>query len=103
MFGGITIVAEVKMKSPFGFISNSSWEEQFKLAEMIGDIISVHTDSRWGGSLDEIRKARALTKKPILAKGIHETDDMIDAAVKAGADYVFVVGRYLRSTGTSAG
>lgn len=93
MFGGITIVAEVKMKSPFGFISKSSWEEQFKLAEEIGDIISVHTDSRWGGSLDEIRKVRTLTKKPILAKGIHETDEMIDAAVKAGADYVLVVGR----------
>jgi hypothetical protein len=93
MFGGITIIAEVKMRSPFGFISKRSWEEQFKLAEEIGDIVSVHTDSRWGGSLDEIRKVRTRTKKPILAKGIHENDDMIDAAVKAGADYVLVVGR----------
>ncbi len=93
MFGGITIVAEVKMKSPFGFISKSSWEEQFKLADELGDIIAVHTDSRWGGSFDELKKARSLTKKPILAKGIHETDELVDQAVKAGADYVLVVGR----------
>ncbi len=93
MFGGITIVAEVKVKSPFGFVSNNSWEDQFKLADKVGDIIAVHTDSRWGGSFDELKKARALTKKPILAKGIHETDDDVEKAAKAGADFVLVVWR----------
>lgn len=93
MFGGITIVAEVKTKSPFGFTSEKSWDEQFKLAEEIGDIVAIHTDRRWDGSVEHIKKARTLTKKPILAKGIHESDEMIEAAVKAGADYVLVVGR----------
>lgn len=93
MIGGVTIVAEVKTKSPFGFASGKSWEEQFKLANQIGDIVSIHTDSRWGGSMELVKMARRLTSKPILAKGIHETDKMVDDAVKAGADYVLVVGR----------
>jgi indole-3-glycerol phosphate synthase len=93
MFGGITIVAEVKVKSPFGYVSERSWEEQFKLADDIGDIVAIHTDSRWAGSIEDIKRARKMTSKPLLAKGIHEEDDMIDAAVKAGADYVLVVGR----------
>ncbi|MDE1865147.1 MAG: hypothetical protein KGH94_00705 [Candidatus Micrarchaeota archaeon] len=93
MFGGLTIVAEVKMKSPFGFVSNRSWEEQFELANRVGDIISIHTDERWGGSFDDLRKARSMTNKPILAKGIHETDDLVDEAVRSGADCVLVVGR----------
>ena len=93
MFGGITIVAEVKTKSPFGFVSKRSWEEQFRLAEEVGDIIAVHTDIGWGGGIEMIKKARQMTSKPILANGVHETDESIDAAVKAGADYVLVVGR----------
>lgn len=40
-----------------------------------------------------IRKAKSLTKKPILAKGIHRTDAEIQEAIDAGADYVLVVGR----------
>lgn len=93
MFGGLTIVAEVKTKSPFGYVADKNWDEQFELAEEVGDIVAIHTDIRWDGSIDAIRKARKLTTKPILAKGIHETDDLLDAAVKAGADYVLVVGR----------
>ncbi|HEU5114818.1 MAG TPA: hypothetical protein VFT82_03560 [Candidatus Paceibacterota bacterium] len=87
------IIAEVKTKSPFGFSSEKSWDELFAIAEGVGDIISIHTDPRWGGSLDLVRKARSLTRKPILAKGIHETDAEIEAAFAAGADYTLVVGR----------
>ena len=46
------IIAEVKTKSPFGFQSPYSWEELFQLADKIGDIISIHTDSQWGGSFE---------------------------------------------------
>lgn len=87
------IIAEVKTQSPFGFKSEQSWDELFAVANEIGDIISIHTDPRWGGSFRLIRKARALTKKPILAKGIHSTDQDIEEAIKAGADLVLVVGR----------
>ncbi len=87
------IIAEVKTESPFGFKSSKSWDELFAVANHAGDIVSIHTDPRWGGSLDLIKKARELTDKPILAKGIHAQDEDIVAAAEAGADFVLVVGR----------
>ncbi len=87
------IIAEVKTGSPFGFKSDKSWDELFAIAEKAGDIISIHTDPRWGGSFDLVRKAKALTTKPILAKGIHESDYLVQQAIDAGADHVLVVGR----------
>jgi indole-3-glycerol phosphate synthase len=93
MYNNIEIIAEVKTHSPFGWQSEYSWDELFEIADEIGDIISVHTDSRWGGSFDLIKKAKQKTKKPILAKGIHASDADIMKAIEAGADYVLVVGR----------
>jgi indole-3-glycerol phosphate synthase len=89
----VRIIAEVKITSPFGYTSKKSWDELFQIAEKSGDIISVHTDPRWGGSLELIKKARAMTNKPILAKGIHADDASLKAAFEAGADYTLVVGR----------
>jgi len=93
MYQNVTIIAEVKTMSPFGFVSDKSWDELFIIADSVGDILSIHTDPRWGGSFDLIKKAKTLTKKPILAKGIHATDAEIEKAVQAGADFVLVVGR----------
>ena len=90
---GIELVAEVKTHSPFGWHSDKTWDELFEIANHIGDIISVHTDRRWHGSFDLLRKARALTEKPILAKGIHAIDSDVERALEAGADWVLVVGR----------
>ena len=87
------IVAEIKTHSPFGYQATKSWRELFAVAQDIGSIISVHTDPRWHGSFDFIKKAKKLTKKPILAKGLHETDEEIRKALDFGADYVLVVGR----------
>ncbi len=93
MYKGIEIIAEVKIQSPFGWTSSKSWDELFVLANSIGNMLSIHTDSRWGGSFDLLRKAKSLTNKPILAKGIHATDADIQSAIDAGADFVLVVGR----------
>lgn len=93
MFRNIQIIAEVKTQSPFGFRSDKTWDELFVIANAIGDIISIHTDGRWGGSFDLVRKAKGMTDKPILAKGIHATDDLIREAFDAGADWTLVVGR----------
>lgn len=87
------IIAEVKTHSPFGWQSEHSWKELFGIANEVGDIISIHTDPRWNGSLELIKKARGFTNKPILAKGIHRNDSDILAAIEAGADLVLVVGR----------
>lgn len=93
MYNKIEIIAEVKTQSPFGYIAEQAWDELFRVAEEIGDIISIHTDPRWGGSFEILKRARSLTKKPILAKGIHATDDEVVRALEAGADWVLVVGR----------
>jgi indole-3-glycerol phosphate synthase len=87
------IIAEVKTHSPFGWESKKSWDELFSIAEKVGDVISIHSDSRWHGSFELISKARQLTNKPILAKGIHASDDDITKALNAGANFVLVVGR----------
>jgi hypothetical protein len=68
------LVAEVKTKSPFGFESHRSWDELFAIARLSGDIISIHVDERWGGSADDINRAKQalgemLISPPILAKG----------------------------------
>jgi len=94
MYKNIQIIAEVKTESPFGFKSEKSWDELFGIASKIGDIISIHTDARWGGSFDLIKKARGLTDKKILAKGIHAKDEEIRKAIEAGADYVLVSGAF---------
>lgn len=96
MFQGVQLILEVKPLSPFGFRSDLSWDQLFDLANEYADIISVHTDPRWGGSMDLIAEARGRTTKPILAKGIHATDDLVIEALAAGADYVLVVGRVPR-------
>ena len=89
----IQLIAEVKTTSPFGFRSDKTWDELFQIANIYGDIISIHTDPRWGGSFELIKKAKSLTNKPILAKGIHETDELLMKAIESGADYTLVVGR----------
>jgi len=87
------VIAEVKTDSPFGWHASKSWEELFEIANQIGDIISIHTDRRWNGSFELLKKARTLTNKPILAKGIHTSDADITKALTHGADFVLVVGR----------
>lgn len=93
MYRNVQVIAEVKTQSPFGFRAGGSWYHLFGIARDVGDMISIHTDPRWGGSFDLIRAARRRTNKPILAKGIHLDDADIEAAVEAGANYVLVVGR----------
>ncbi|HEY4964007.1 MAG TPA: hypothetical protein VIH90_04895 [Candidatus Saccharimonadales bacterium] len=87
------IIAEVKTHSPFGWESSESWDSLFSLATEIGDMISIHTDPRWHGSFELIKKARTQTNKLILAKGIHPKDSDIKKALDFGADFVLVVGR----------
>jgi indole-3-glycerol phosphate synthase len=97
-------IAEIKTKSPFTRDGDEvpNFEDQMNLALEYGDWISVHDNALWGGDFDSISFVRQFTDKPILAKGIHGTDDDIMRALDHGANYVLVVGRmvydqYLRS------
>src|SRR5688572_3590830 len=85
------IIAEVKRRSPFGWESNRSWDELLAVGNQIGHMIAIHTDLRWGGSFDDVAKARGMTDKAILAKGIHATDEEIERALDSGAHSVLVV------------
>lgn len=64
MYKQIEIIAEVKTKSPTGKKSERTWDELFNIANEAGGIISIHTNSIWGGSFKLLKKARILTKKP---------------------------------------
>ncbi len=86
-------IAEIKTRSPSNYVSPHPWRELFNIANRYGDWLSIHTHEQWNGSIDMVKKARSLTKKKILAKGIHESDDMVREALSAGADYVLVMGR----------
>ena len=91
---GFSLIAEVKPASPSGWKSKYSWLELFELASSSpADMISIHTDPRWEGSLELVEYASQHTPKAILAKGIHAEDEMISAAIEAGATYALVVGR----------
>jgi indole-3-glycerol phosphate synthase len=97
MINGKVFIAEVKTKSPFGYESKESWDKLFNLANSVGDVVSVHTDERWYGSFDLLERARNMTTKYLLAKGIHGTDEEVERALDIGADYVLVVGRIPRN------
>lgn len=87
------IISEVKTKSPFGFRSKHSWDELLRVALSIPGWVAVHTDPRWGGSLDCVSKAQhEAPDRMIVAKGLHPMATDVDACVNAGAQYVLVVG-----------
>lgn len=93
MIGKVTVIAEVKTRSPFGYASHLPWHHQFELAQRVGDMISIHTEEPWGGSLDLVKRAVREARVPILAKGIHREEDDVRRAFDAGATYVLTVGR----------
>lgn len=95
MIGNVMFIAEAKPQSPSGWRNDRTWEELVAIAAgcEYADMLSIHTDARWGGSMELVARARCMTEKPILAKGIHATDDLVSDAFEAGANYVLVVGR----------
>jgi indole-3-glycerol phosphate synthase len=88
----IQLIAEIKEKSPFGFISPYSFEALLDTALKYGDMISVHTNNKFNGSEQKLIEVKKMTNKPILAKNWHLTDDDVKRALKH-ADFALVVGR----------
>ena len=48
--------------------------------------ISVLVDERFAGSLDDLVAARAVTTKPLLAKGFFTTNEQLQELRESGAD-----------------
>ncbi len=86
------VVAEIKQRSPYGWVNPYSVEGQLDICEAVGDIISVHTNPLWGGSWSHLSLIRSMTRKPILAKGFHDTIHDVQRALDCGADHVLTVG-----------
>jgi indole-3-glycerol phosphate synthase len=86
-------IAEIKTQSPYGFKSPHSFKDLMDTAIAYGDWVSVHTSALWGGDYETLAFVRRNTSKPIVAKGLHSTDDDIRKALEHGADYVLVVDR----------
>lgn len=86
------VVAEVKSRSPYGWVNPLSVSEQLAICEEAGDITSIHTNPLWGGSWEWLAEVCRRSKKPVIAKGFHDTVYDVQRARDCGATYVLTVG-----------
>src|SRR5437879_4468496 len=86
---GLAAIAEVKRRSPSaGDLRPDADPAQLaaQFAEAGAAAVSVLVDERFGGSIGDLRAARAATSAPLLAKGFFgEEIDLLQVKV-AGAD-----------------
>ncbi len=91
---GLAAIAEIKRRSPSaGDLRPDA--DPARLAAQFANVgaaaISVLVDERFGGSLDDLKAARAATTAPLLAKGFFTEElDLLKAKV-AGADAVLIL------------
>lgn len=95
---GPAVIAEVKRRSP----SAGDLRPGADPARLARDFartgaaaVSILVDGRFGGSLEDLRAARAATDRPLLAKGFFRTEDDLRALAEAGADAALVILRDL--------
>ncbi|HSJ93034.1 MAG TPA: hypothetical protein VK896_03265 [Gaiellaceae bacterium] len=87
--GDLTAIAEVKRRSP----SAGDLRPDADPAELApafaahgAAAVSILVDERFGGTLDDLRAARAATDAPLLAKGFFTEPEHFRVAAEAGAD-----------------
>jgi anthranilate phosphoribosyltransferase len=86
------VFAEVKLRTPLRAFSGPSLEERVAAyVEGGAEAISVVTHPSFGGSLDLLRRVRALTDRPIVAKDFLRRPDEVAALARAGADGVLLL------------
>ena len=89
---GARFIMEVKRASPSGHRSNVTVEGAVRAYAPVADAISVLTDGPgFGGSLDDLQKARRLFDGPILAKDFIVDVAQVSEARHAGADAVLAM------------
>jgi indole-3-glycerol phosphate synthase / phosphoribosylanthranilate isomerase len=91
---GLNAVAEVKRRSP----SAGDLRPDADPAELAAAFaragaaaVSVLVDARFGGSLDDLRAARAATSAPLLGKGFFTDERDLDLLREAGADAALIL------------
>jgi indole-3-glycerol phosphate synthase/phosphoribosylanthranilate isomerase len=95
---GLRAIAEVKRRSPSaGDLRPDA--DPAKLAAQFAQAgaaaISVLVDDRFGGTIDDLRAARAATDAPLLGKGFFSTEEHLRELQEAGADAVLLILRDL--------
>jgi indole-3-glycerol phosphate synthase len=95
---GLCAIAEVKRRSPSaGDLRPDA--DPGKLAAEFGSAgagaVSILVDERFGGSVEDLRAARAATSLPLLAKGFFREDGQLDGLRAAGADAALLLLRDL--------
>lgn len=95
---GLGAIAEFKRRSPsMGDIRPDARVEDIVPAYERGgaSAISVLVDERFGGTIDDLRAARAVTDLPLLAKGFFSTEEQLRELREAGADAALLILRDL--------
>ena len=96
--GGLTAIAEIKRRSPSAGdlrpgADPAALAASFERAGAAA--VSVLVDERFGGTVDDLRGARAAAELPLLAKGFFATDEELTELRLAGADAVLLLLRDL--------
>jgi len=95
---GLAAIAEFKRRSPSaGDIRPGARVEELVAGYAANGAaaISVLVDERFGGTLDDLRAARAVTATPLLAKGFFRTEEQLAELRDAGADAALLILRDL--------
>jgi len=98
--GRLAVIAEVKRVSPaLGTLASGALDVADQVARYEAGgaaAISVLTEPKfWGGSLDDLRTARATTDLPILCKDVIVDEYQIFEARAAGADAILLIAEAL--------
>jgi indole-3-glycerol phosphate synthase/phosphoribosylanthranilate isomerase len=91
---GLSAIAEVKRRSPSAGDLRPDADPARLAAQFTNAgaaAISILVDARFGGSLDDLKAARAATTVPLLAKGFFTEELELLKAKTAGADAVLVL------------
>jgi indole-3-glycerol phosphate synthase/phosphoribosylanthranilate isomerase len=95
---GLATIAEVKRRSPSAGDLRPGAEPPVLTAEFEragAAAVSVLVDERFGGTVDDLRAARAAASLPLLAKGFFREEAQLDELREAGADCALLILRDL--------
>lgn len=95
---GINLIAELKKMSPSAGVINKNFdiEQIIKIYNKYASAISVVTDKHFfGGSLDNLKKAKTLSNLPLLRKDFIIDEYQIYEARSAGADAILLIASVL--------
>jgi indole-3-glycerol phosphate synthase/phosphoribosylanthranilate isomerase len=101
---GLRAIAEIKRRSPsMGDLRPDADPAQIaKLYAAAGAAaVSVLVDERFGGTIDDLRAARAATGTPLIGKGFFSTEAQLLELRDAGADAILLILRDLDDSTTA--